>query len=141
MLAGLALLVIGNWYQAALPTSAVWTDEQAREYSRASAELHSASYGAGHSHDHGHDHSHDAGDIQKSADYLAAKAAFDKSKGALDRARSRQVWIKYGLIALGVVIATCGIIPIALDKLKEGSQANGSRKPRKETKSEKYFHP
>lgn len=141
MLAGLALMVIGNFYQAALPTSAVWTDEQAREYSRASAELHSASYGAGHSHDQGNTHSHDAGDIQKSTEYLTAKAAFDKSKGDLDRARSRQVWIKYGLIALGVLIATCGIMPIALDKLKEGSQASGSRKPRKESKSGKYHHP
>jgi hypothetical protein len=143
MVVGLVLMLVGNWFQVELPVSAVWTNEQAQEYSKASADLHAAGYGAGHSHDQAH--SHDAEELKKSAQYIAAAAAFDKVKADLNRAHSRQAWFKYGLIILGVMFATAGIIPTLLDKLKEAKASKSRGKPGKhpkpDHKPQKYFHP
>ena len=144
MIVGLVLMAIGNWYQVAVPTTAVWTDHQAEDYQKASTRFHSASFGAGHSHDKDHGHSHDAEDVTKSKEYVEAKAAFEKLQGDLDRSRTRQSWIKYAIIGLGVVIAGSGVIIAGLNKLYEWGAEKSHRKsakPSKDSKSQKYFHP
>lgn len=128
MIAGLALMFLGYWYQVAIPTSVIWTDEQAREYGSSAARLHSASFGA--EHDHSQEHSHSGPDV-KSKEYIEAKAAFDKSKGDLDRARSRQSWIKYGIILSGVFVAACGVLIVAFEKLKNDDQPKHRAKAHK----------
>jgi hypothetical protein len=116
MIVGLVLIAAGYFSPSLTPTSAVWTDKQAEEYGKTAATLHSASYGSGH--DHSKDQSHDR-DPHKSPEYIAAKAAFDKNLQALESARSRQSWLKYSLIAAGVIIAGTGIVQVCLAKMKE----------------------
>jgi hypothetical protein len=119
MIVGLVLIAAGYFSPAMTPTSAVWTDEQAQEYGKAAASLHSASYGVDHDHSKGQAHTEDP---QKSPEYIAAKAQFEKSKTALDQARSRGSWIKYGLIFAGVALAGLGIVQVSLAKMKEDDQ-------------------
>lgn len=144
MIVGLVLMAVGNWYQVAVPTTAVWTDQQAEVYQKASTRLHSASFGAGHSHDKDHGHSHDAGDVSKSKEYIEAKAEFERIQGDLDRSRTRQSWIKYAIIGLGVVIASSGVIIAGINKLYAwGAEKSHGKaaKHGKDHKPQKYYHP
>jgi hypothetical protein len=119
MIVGMVLMSVGYFYNpTTLPTSAVWSDEQAMEYSQAASRFHSASYA-------GHDHSQGAGHSEpdrNSPEYLAAKAAFEKSKQALDHALARQTWIKYGFIVAGVLIAGAGIGQVCVAKASADDQ-------------------
>jgi hypothetical protein len=124
MIIGLLLMAAGYFSPSVTPTSAVWSDEQAVEYGKAAARLHNASYGA--SHDHSQQHSHEE-DPHKSPEYVAAKEAFEKSKAALDRARSRQSFVKYFLILSGVIITGVGIAQAAMTKMKADDQPRGRR--------------
>jgi|GEM_PF-3617490 len=127
MIVGLTLMIAGYWSETALPTGAMWTDDQAAAFQKASAELHGASYGKGH--DHSKEHSHNEPD-RSSPEYLQAKEAFEKSRTALDRAYSRKMWIKYGIILMGVVISGYGIVCVGLEKMRadEGATQTHKRK-------------
>lgn len=130
MLIGLLLMFLGYMSESALPTSAVWTDQQAEAFQKASATMHGANYGK--AHDHSKEHSHDGPAPDRSSpEYLQAKADFDKSRIELDRAVSRQAWIKYGIIFTGVLISGCGIVMVAVEKMKEDEGSTHRHKPRK----------
>lgn len=126
MIVGLLLMFAGYWSEAVIPTSAVWSPEQAAEYQKASAEMHGASYAKGH--DHSKEHSHDEPD-RSAPEYVKAKAAFEKSRTELDRAVSRRSWLKYGIIFVGVAISGYGIVLVALDKMRVDEEAT-QRRPR-----------
>ena len=128
MIVGLLLMLVGSWSDNPIPTGAVWTDEQAREYNKASGELHTSSYGR--SHDHSKEHSHGEPD-RTSEEYLRTKAAFDKAKKDLDLARSRQSWFKYGIILTGVLISGLGIIRVGMDKMRADEEATQTHRPKK----------
>ena len=106
LLAGVLLLVLAPWTANLVPTSVVWSDEDALEYTRASADLHAKSYeAAGHdSHDHGH--SHVGGTTEEKA---AAKAAFDAIQARRDRAGLLPTVMKYLLQAIGVATCAAGV--------------------------------
>jgi hypothetical protein len=125
MIVGLVLMASGYFSPSVMPTQAVWNDEQAQEYGQTAARLHNASYGA--THDHSQQHAHDE-DPHKSPEYVAAKEAFEKSKSALDRARSRQSWVKYGLVFVGVIITGFGIAQVGMQKMKGDEQHGRKRK-------------
>ncbi len=128
MIVGLLLMLVGSWSEIVVPTRAVWTDEQAKEYEKASADMHGSSYGK--SHDHSKEHSHNEPD-RSSPEYLKAKEAFDRSRAQLDRAVSRQTWIKYGIILSGVLIAGYGIVVVGIDKMKADDALTKPHKPKK----------
>lgn len=126
MIIGLALMAFGYVQESLVPTSAVWTDEQAKTYSENSARMHNAAYS-------GHDHSKENGHAEpdrNSPEYLKAKADFDKSKADLAAALHRQTWMKYGVILLGVVIAGFGIVRVAIDKMRADEETT-LRRPAK----------
>src|SRR5689334_13253498 len=128
MIVGLVLMLHGSLSEIPVPRSTVWTDKQAEEYEKASAELHNSSYGK--SHDHSKEHSHNDAD-RSSPEYLKAKEAFDKSRAELDRAVSRKTWIKYGVILAGVLIAGYGIVVVGIEKIRadeEGTHRHKSKK-------------
>lgn len=128
MIVGLALMLIGYFTDTAMPTGASWSPQQAAAFQKASADLHGASYGK--DHDHSKEHSHGEAD-RSSPEYLKAKEAFDKSKGDLERAMSRRVWIKYGIILTGVLIAGYGIVVVGLEKMKADEALTRPHKPKK----------
>jgi|GEM_PF-5396807 len=106
LLVGVLLLVLAPWSANLIPTSAVWSDEDAREYTRASADLHAKSYeasqhGSGH-----HGHSHTGGTKSEKA---AAKAAFDAIQGRRDRAGLLPKLLRYSLQAVGLAACAAGI--------------------------------
>ena len=103
MVLGLALLCLAPWLGSLAPTAAVWTDDQAREYGAAAADLHNAQHGAAHASTHGH--AHDSAAHPKLA---AAKAEFDKQQARLDGARSRVQIYKLLCQAVGVALAAGG---------------------------------
>lgn len=117
MIVGLSLMGVGYWYESLVPTQSVWTDEQARELGEASARFHSASFGKDHSHDPGSSHSHDVD--HQSPEYQQAKAVYEAKQGELDRSRQRHVWIKYGIVLTGVVMAGWGVVRVAIDKMND----------------------
>jgi hypothetical protein len=129
MIVGLLLMFAGYMSESALPTAAVWTDEQADQFQKASAQLHGASYGKGH--DHSKEHAHDDEPDRSSPAYLEAKAAFDKARGELDTAIARQAWIKYGIIFTGVLISGFGITIVAIEKIKADDDSKPRRKAHK----------
>ncbi len=131
MIVGLLLMFAGYWSEAALPASATWTDEQAEAFQKASQVMHGASYGK--SHDHSSGHSHDGGPEpdRTSAEYLAAKAAFDKTRTDRDLAEARRAWIKYGIIFTGVLFSGYGIVVVAIEKMKADEGSWQRHKPRK----------
>ena len=128
MIIGLALMLFGYFTEAALPTGASWSPEQAAAFQKASAELHGASYGK--EHDHSKEHSHGEAD-RSSREYLKAKEEFEKSRNALERAYSRRTWIKYGVILTGVLIAGYGIVVVGIDKMKADDALTKPHKPKK----------
>lgn len=99
LVVGVLLLLLAPWVANLIPTSAVWSDEDARQYTRASAELHAASHGAGQ-----HNHAHATGEHH---DRATAQAAFDAIQARRDRAGRWPVLVKRLLQATG--IAVCGI--------------------------------
>jgi hypothetical protein len=130
MIVGLLMMFAGYWSESALPTSATWTDQQAEEFQKASVVMHGASYGK--SHDHSKEHSHDGPEPDRSSpEYLAAKAAFDKTRADRDRAEARRSWIKYGIIFTGVLISGVGIVIVAIEKMKADEGNTQRRKPHK----------
>jgi hypothetical protein len=114
MIVGLVLMFVGYVQESIMPTSAVWTDEQAKKFSENSARMHNAAYSG---HDHSKEHAHGEPD-RSSPEYLKAKADFEKSKADLAAALGRQAWMKYGIIMLGVVIAGYGIVHVAIEKMR-----------------------
>lgn len=114
MIVGLVLIFFGYIQENVLPTNATWTDEQAKTYSENSARMHNAAYSG---HDHSKENAHGEPD-RKSAEYLKAKADFDKSKADLEAAQTRQAWMKYGIILTGVAITGFGIVRVAIDKMR-----------------------
>ncbi|QDU25575.1 hypothetical protein ETAA8_06440 [Anatilimnocola aggregata] len=137
MMMGMACMLAGYLYQSFIPAQAVWTDEQAREYSQNSARLHTATYGK--EHDHSKPHSHDAPNL-KDEEYVAAKAAFEKSVQARDRALARLEWIKYGLIFTGVIIAGGGVGVVALEKMRSDDAPRPHKKSHKHHEEKKHQH-
>ncbi|MCI0357442.1 MAG: hypothetical protein L0211_03030 [Planctomycetaceae bacterium] len=108
LLVGLVLMLAGPLaVSLLLPTSAVWTNEDADKLSQASANLHAAIHAHG-----GHDHgpAHPAGASESSLPALAAaQREYDAQQSRLEASRSRQGWLESGARLLGVVIAACGI--------------------------------
>ncbi len=105
LVCGILLLIAGTWLPALMPSSAIWSDAEAAEYTRAAADLHSKSYEASHaSAEHGHSH---AGGT--AAEKAAAQAAFDTIQRRRDSAIGRQALMKYAIQGLGALIALAGI--------------------------------
>ncbi|WP_425616500.1 hypothetical protein NA78x_000148 [Anatilimnocola sp. NA78] len=128
MMVGLALMFIGYWFQSALPVQTVWTNEQALEYGQNSARLHTATYGK--EHDHSKPHSHSEPNL-KDKEYIEAKAAFEKSVQARDNAISRLSWIKYSIVATGVIVAGWGVLQVMFEKMKNDDRPRHVSKPKR----------
>lgn len=106
LILGVVLLVLAPWSPNLIPSSAVWSDEDAQEYTRASADLHAKSY---ESHNHGsgsHGHAHIGGTAEERA---AAQAAFDAIQTRRDSAGRLPSAIKYALQAIGVAACAAGV--------------------------------
>lgn len=105
LIVGVVMLLIAPWVPRLIPTSAVWSDEDARQYAQASADLHAKAH-AGHSHGQpGHDHAH-AGAAEEKA---AAQAAFDAVQARRDSAARLQSGTQYTLQAFGLVACIVGV--------------------------------
>lgn len=104
LVCGILLIVAAPWSGVLLPTSAVWSDEDAAEYTRAAADLHSKSYEASAAANHGH--SHAGGTAEEKA---AAQAAFDSIRDRRDAAIYRRTLLKYALQGLGILAAIAGL--------------------------------
>lgn len=126
MIVGLVLMFFGYVQESIVPNNAVWTDEQAKTYSENSARMHNAAYSG---HDHSKKDSHGEPD-RSSPEYVKAKADFEKSKADLAAALNRQVWMKYGIILLGVAIAGFGIVRVAIDKMRADEETTLRRSVR-----------
>ncbi|MDX1946860.1 MAG: hypothetical protein SFU86_15770 [Pirellulaceae bacterium] len=104
---GLAVMFFGPLAFDTLPPQTVWTDEDAQAYSKAGADLHSATYGANHTHEPGHKHAIPAADDPA---LVAAREAFQVQAARLHKAQSRQVWMKWGIRVVGILLAGGGVV-------------------------------
>lgn len=102
---GLILLILAQFITAAVPNSAVWTDDQAREYQKAAAGLHDATYGVNHKHRPGEAHAHAVNE----AALAQAREQFAQAKAKLELAQARRNYPKYLLLALGLLFSVGGL--------------------------------
>lgn len=102
---GLILLILAQFITAAVPNAAVWTDDQAREYQKAAAGLHDATYGVNHKHGPGEAHEHDV----NQAALAKAREEFAAAKAKLELAKTRRNYPKYLLLTLGVLFSVGGL--------------------------------
>jgi hypothetical protein len=113
---------IAGWL---VPETAVWTEANAVELSRASAELHAAMHAQSDaaSHDHnGHSASNHSG--HKASDHgehrhsslplVEAQAAYDAQQQKLVALRSRRGWLLTGTRGIGIALALAGLAGIVL---------------------------
>lgn len=91
-----------------LPTSFVWTNEDAEKLGKASANLHAAIHAHG-AHDHGQTAHGEGASEDPLPDLAAAQKEYETQQHRLDASRSRKEWFEFGTRLLGVVIAACGI--------------------------------
>jgi|GEM_PF-5850426 hypothetical protein len=109
LVVGLILMLAGPTMVALLlPTSSVWTNEDAEKLTKAGADLHSAIH-AHDAHDRGQAAHGEGASENPLPDLAAAQREYETQLGRLDASRSRQGWLEFGARLLGVVVAACGI--------------------------------
>lgn len=104
---GLALLLLAPWIPSLAPAQATWSDQQAKEYGQAAANLHDALHSKAHKHSPGHIHRASRGN--HADDLLAAQAEFKKQAERLSAARSRLYFWQYCGQGLGILLVVAGI--------------------------------
>lgn len=84
-----------------------WTEADAKQFSKASADYHNAAYGPQHKHEAGKpdDHQHAGNQHQRDA----AKQAFELAKSKLDAAQSKPKFWKYLFQIVGASLAAVGL--------------------------------
>lgn len=114
LVTGLVLMLVGPLAVSLwMPEESVWSDEDARRLSQASAELHAAIH-ANLAHSDAHTHEQvNAGKVNVPKkvvpDLAAAQRAYDLEQARLDRALSRRNWLWYGASVAGALIAAMGV--------------------------------
>src|SRR4030095_836588 len=104
LVVGLVLMLAGPTMVAMLlPTSSVWTNDDAEKLTRASANLHAAIHAHGEA---AHGQGASEGPL---TDLAAAQREYETQERRLDASRSRQGWLEFGARLLGVGVAACGI--------------------------------
>lgn len=102
---------IAGWL---VPETAVWTEADAVELSRASAELHAAMHAHSDQASHHHAEHSDISHSHSSAPLAQAQAAYDAQQQKLAASRLRRGWLMFGARGLGVVLAIAGLAGIVL---------------------------
>lgn len=106
---GVVLMLIGPLLVSlALPLDAQWTDDDARAYSQASADLHAAGHAQAHRHEHPGQTNHEHAQLEPPV-AETAQAAFDRQKARLDAAERRHGWLQLAARGVGVLLAAAGI--------------------------------
>ncbi len=98
ILIGIVFIAIGSQWNRLRPAEAYWSAEQAAEYTKAHAEMHSLA----HNHGNGHDET-------QSQEFAAAKDRFNKINEQLERARSSRIRTGTILTAIGLVSLLSGV--------------------------------
>jgi hypothetical protein len=108
ILLGMAMLTVATLLPMLLPTSTFWTDEQAQEQATASSRLHQVTHRTAHMQESKTASAADK--LQAQQELEAAKARYDASRAALDRAQfwNRRLpsilrWTGSGVALLGVL--------------------------------------